>query len=79
MEKLNVREKGWPRNLSTGPEGGQSTGPGGSMSTGPGGGLSTGPTPYYGVIPPWHVFVQELERLDMHDIAEFIRQNRPDA
>ena len=40
---MSKRNKGWPRNQNTGPNGGLSTGPGGGMSTGPGGGTSTGP------------------------------------
>ena len=32
-----MSKKGWPRDLSTGPNGGQSTGPGGGLSYGPGG------------------------------------------
>lgn len=89
-----MENKGWPRDLSTGQNGGQSTGPGGGLSTGPGGGmstgpgggmstgpeggLSTGPEPCYLRIPPWHIFVQELEKRGMDDIAEQIRQMRPD-
>jgi hypothetical protein len=96
-----MSKKGWPRDLSTGPNGGQSTGPGGGLSTGPGdgastgpdggmstgpggglstgpdGGLSTGPTPCYLNIPPWPVFIKELEERGMHDIADYIRKNRP--
>lgn len=59
MNSMQEKNKGWPRNSSTGPGGGlstlpggglstlsgggASTGPNGGMSTGPGGGLSTGP------------------------------------
>jgi len=49
------------------------------MSTGPGEGLSTGPTPCYLNIPPWPVFVEELEKRGMHDIVDYIRKNRPDV
>ena len=63
------KKEGWPRNNSTGPEGGLSTGPGGGMSTGPGGGLSTGPggglstgpTPYCSNIPPREVYLEYLK------------------
>ena len=58
---LKKKNKGWPRNNSTGPEGGLSTGPGGGLSTGPGGGLSTGPTPYYSNIPPREVYLEHLK------------------
>ena len=59
LNSMQEKNKGWPRNSSTGlggglstypggglstlPGGGASTGPNGGMSTGPGGGLSTGP------------------------------------
>ena len=33
--------KGWPRDLRTGPKGGHSTGAGGGLSTGPGGIMGT--------------------------------------
>ena len=54
----------WPRNQSTGPNGG--------LSTGPGGGMSTGPTPYYSNIPPWPVFVGELRKRGLQQYADLI-------
>jgi hypothetical protein len=62
--------------LSTGPGGGLSTGPGGGLSAGPGGGLCTGPStnPYRSNQPPRHVFVVELERVGMTDIAQILRR-----
>ena len=67
----------WPRNQSTGPGGGLSTGPGGGMSTGPGGGMSTGPTPYMSNIPPWHVFISELEKRGLYNYATMIKTHLP--
>ena len=73
----------WPRDQYTGPGGGLYTGPGGGMYTGPGGGLSTGPgggmytgpchNPYHSNIPPWPVFVKELEKRGMNQYADLIR------
>ena len=74
---MSEENRGWPRNQSTGPEGGLSTGPGGGLSTGPGGGMSTGPTPYYSNIPPWPVFVQELEKRGIQQYADLIRRYLP--
>jgi len=63
MEK---KHKGWPRNESTGPEGG--------FSTGPGGGLSTGPTPYYSNIPLREVYLEELKNRGYESEYQLLKQ-----
>lgn len=63
--------------LSTGPGGGLSTGPGGGLSTGPGGGMSTGPNSYRGNIPPWPIFIHELEKRGLHQYAAIIKSHLP--
>ena len=58
----------WVRNMYTGV--------GGGLYTGPGGGLYTGPdiNPYMSNIPPWHIFVRELEKRGFNSQAQMIRQ-----
>lgn len=45
--------------------------------TGPGGGLFTGPCnePYHSVIPPWPIFLEELERRGLGRYADIIRRH----
>ena len=73
----------WCRNQYSGPGGGLYTGPGGGLYTGPGGGLYTGPgggmysgrdkNPYMSNIPPWNIFIGELEKRGYYYQANLIR------
>ena len=60
-----TRRNTWPRD--------RYTGPGGGLYTGPGGGLYTGPVPYMSNVPPWPVFIEELEKRGMHQYVELIK------
>lgn len=53
----------------------QYSGPGGGLYTGPGGGAYNGPTPYTSNIPPWPIFVKELEKRGLTRQAEMIRRS----
>ena len=65
--------------MYTGVGGGLYTGPGGGLYTGPGGGMYTGADDnvYMSNIPPWHIFIKELEKRGMYRIVKLIKAHLP--
>ncbi len=53
----------------------KSVGPGGGLSVGPGGGMSVGSDPYMSNVPPWDIFVKELESRGLQSEADIIRRH----